>query len=363
MLPVLDLHTWTQWDQAHYLDIAQSGYQAFPCLPESGFNQGDWCGNAAWFPFFPLLIRVFILLFHKEYNEAYIGLLLSNAFFLILLLFVLPLLSKDIGCKQKPTNILYRSLFFVFFPSSIFFHANYPLSLALCAGALSLHLVFKNKALISIPLSFIASIAYPPMLVLTAPIAIYGACMLFPLRTKKVKPLHVLNWVLCASAPCLSYYIAQIYIDLNTRIPYSFKLVGEKYGHGLHNPFYAFKSVLIRASTLNEFSSLQTVFLAFVVVCLIVNYLTTSHNSSAFQPHSLTSKDISMLSFICAFLIIPMVVGGAVSTYRTESLSSLAMVIMSDKYISNNAFRFLVLTLAATLSIASINLFLEGRLV
>jgi len=363
MLPVLDTYTWTQWDQQHYLDIARSGYRAFPCLLESGFNQGDWCGNAAWFPFFPLLIRGLSLLLHKQDNEVYIGVIVSNVFFLLLLLYAMPLLSQDIGCKQKGNNILFRSLFFALFPSSIFFHSNYPLSLALCAGALSLHFIFNNKPLISIPLSFISCVTYPPMLVLTAPIGIYGLCMLSPLKIKKAKPLHLLSWSLCVATPCLSYYIAQIYIDLNTGISHSFKLVGEKYGHGLHNPINAFKSVLIRASKLNEFSSLQTVFLVLVVVSITVCYLISNHKRPYSHSYLIRPKELAMCSFMCSFLILPMVVGGAVSTYRTESLSSLAIVIMSDKYISNNTLRFLILTTAATLSTASLSLFLEGRLV
>lgn len=263
---ILNLQTWTQWDQSHYLDIATSGYRAFPCTQESGFNPGDWCGNASWFPFYPLLIRAVFHLFHCDLNPVLIGLVISNIFFLITLLYVLPLLSDDLRCGQKKGNIIFRNVFFILFPSSIFFHANYPLAIALCAAGLSLHLVYNQKPLRSIPLSFIACISYPPMLILSVPLLIYCVNIIVKSQLYKTKPCYLFNSILCVSAPCLSYLIAQLYIDLNTGVSRSFALVGEKYGHGIHNPIYALKSILIRAKELNEFSSLQTIFLTLIIV-------------------------------------------------------------------------------------------------
>src|SRR5215470_6342274 len=43
-----------RWDSAHYLDIADHGYDLHHCdtrvRDESLYTGNDWCGNAGWFP-------------------------------------------------------------------------------------------------------------------------------------------------------------------------------------------------------------------------------------------------------------------------------------------------------------------------
>ena len=43
--------TWARWDSGLYEQIARNGYTLFPC------GDGTWCGNAAWFPAYPWLVR------------------------------------------------------------------------------------------------------------------------------------------------------------------------------------------------------------------------------------------------------------------------------------------------------------------
>ncbi len=45
--------TWAYGDPALYVDIARRGYNLFPCGPAPT----EWCGNAAWFPAYPWLVR------------------------------------------------------------------------------------------------------------------------------------------------------------------------------------------------------------------------------------------------------------------------------------------------------------------
>ena len=252
------------------------------------------------------------------------------------------------------------------FRSSIFFHANYPLSLSLCAAGLSLHLVYRHKPLISIPATFISCVSYPPMLILSVPLAIYSINIYSRRKLYELQPLQIFYWLLCAFTPCLSYLLAQFCIDINTGVLNSFTLVGEKYGHGVYNPLFAFKSVLIRFSSFNEFSSVQTIYLGLILACIAstvpLSFL-AGKSENYDKPRLLEPKDLSLFAFACLFIVLPMIVGGAVSTYRTESLSAIAIVILCDKYISNNLLRASILAASATLSAISIKLFLEGRLV
>jgi hypothetical protein len=43
--------TWARWDSGLYEQIARSGYTLFPC------GDGTWCGDTAWFPAYPWVVR------------------------------------------------------------------------------------------------------------------------------------------------------------------------------------------------------------------------------------------------------------------------------------------------------------------
>ena len=53
--------SWRRWDSGHYLDIARKGYEYFSCARFGGRAQ-DVCGNAAWFPLYPWLLRPLLAL-------------------------------------------------------------------------------------------------------------------------------------------------------------------------------------------------------------------------------------------------------------------------------------------------------------
>ncbi|HEY1416701.1 MAG TPA: hypothetical protein VGF41_02315, partial [Myxococcaceae bacterium] len=58
--------TWRRWDSGHYLDIAARGWELFSCAWLGGRPQ-DACGNSAWFPLYPWLLRPLIALgLHRE---------------------------------------------------------------------------------------------------------------------------------------------------------------------------------------------------------------------------------------------------------------------------------------------------------
>ena len=53
--------SWRRFDSVHYLGIATRGYEYFSCARLGG-PAGDACGNAAWFPLYPWLLRPFLAL-------------------------------------------------------------------------------------------------------------------------------------------------------------------------------------------------------------------------------------------------------------------------------------------------------------
>jgi len=53
--------SWNRWDSGHYLAIATKGYEYFSCARIGG-RPTDACGNAAWFPLYPWLLKPWIAL-------------------------------------------------------------------------------------------------------------------------------------------------------------------------------------------------------------------------------------------------------------------------------------------------------------
>jgi Gpi18-like mannosyltransferase len=101
------LAVWGRWDAVHYLDIATHGYQGT---------------NMAFFPLFPLLIRIVGSL---AANHLVAGLLISNVSFFFGLLFLYKLLQREYDRAVARRAIFYVSIF----PTAVYFAAVYTESL------------------------------------------------------------------------------------------------------------------------------------------------------------------------------------------------------------------------------------------
>lgn len=53
--------SWVRWDARHYLAIATTGYEYFSCARIGG-RPWEACGNAAWFPLYPWMLRPLVAL-------------------------------------------------------------------------------------------------------------------------------------------------------------------------------------------------------------------------------------------------------------------------------------------------------------
>jgi len=128
---------WGNFDGVHYLRIAQDGYKA-------AYSQ-------AFFPVFPVLIRLFSFIFPKDFSLNttlytdpsffYSGLILSNVFFLS----SLYLLFKLINIDFKKDIAFLSVIFLLAFPTSFYFGAIYTESLFLLLSVLSVYLIRSNK--------------------------------------------------------------------------------------------------------------------------------------------------------------------------------------------------------------------------
>lgn len=111
-IPFLD--GWTRWDGAWYVSIATQGYYFNP----------DEQSNVAFFPLYPLTVRLFMFIFKNPYIS---GIIVSNLAFLAGSYFFYKLLYDHLLREKDKTFWSIASL--IFFPYSFFFSAVYSESL------------------------------------------------------------------------------------------------------------------------------------------------------------------------------------------------------------------------------------------
>ena len=130
--------SWARWDSAHYLSIAQRGYEFFSCARLPGYDPAEWCGTAAWMPGYPLAIRA---LTYTGLSLPAAGALLSAAAGVAALGLVW---NAFLSAKPTLPNCL-TLLLAAFFPGHIYDHAIFPVSLFIVLQLLSLHAYAREQ--------------------------------------------------------------------------------------------------------------------------------------------------------------------------------------------------------------------------
>ena len=145
------LNAWAQYDARAYLDIAQNGYNA----------QFPGGGNYAWYPLYPLLIKIFSFI---GYDLS--AFLISNIASFIAIFYLFRLVKEEFGNKIAKKTILYLS----FFPTVYFLTAMYAESMLLMLTVMSFYYAKKDKWIHACVLGLFASMT-----------RIQGALLFFPI--------------------------------------------------------------------------------------------------------------------------------------------------------------------------------------
>ncbi len=120
------LEIWNRWDTRHYIEIAKNGYDAGKEF------------NIAFFPLYPMLIKIFTLIFRDYVLSA---LMVSNIAYIAASVFLYKLVLKDFSEKIAFRTVFYLSIF----PTAYFLHAGYCESLLLFLSIASLYYARKEK--------------------------------------------------------------------------------------------------------------------------------------------------------------------------------------------------------------------------
>lgn len=117
-----------RWDSQWYLSIAEHGYESYRCIERYSWFPDVWCGNTAWFPGYPMAIRLVSAL---GPTPELAGIIVSEASLLGVMLVVWQLLGTQLNRNSGPAMALAAV-----FPGSIYFHSVFPVSLCLLGLAL-----------------------------------------------------------------------------------------------------------------------------------------------------------------------------------------------------------------------------------
>jgi hypothetical protein len=166
--------SWCRFDCAHYVRIALHGYELAPCFADS-HDAGLWCGNAAWLPGYPLLIRAVHSLGVPPRGAAVFVAGVSALLTLVLLWHILRPRPGTVGGPATPTfaAALLALALAAFFPGGLYAHAIYPLGPFGLATVLSLWMAARGRAVAAGIAGAAAAFTYPPGLAL-APVLAAG---------------------------------------------------------------------------------------------------------------------------------------------------------------------------------------------
>lgn len=147
-LPIVNL--FSRWDGGQYAAIAVSGYA-------SGNNPlvAQW----AWFPLYPffmgIVARLFFVILTQFEAAMLAGFLISNSLFFVSLMIFYKLSEKIL--KDKKLALL-SSLFFAFWPGSLFYSCIYSESLFMTFALGAFYFLEKEKTIESTLLGFLAAL-------------------------------------------------------------------------------------------------------------------------------------------------------------------------------------------------------------
>jgi hypothetical protein len=292
-----------RWDAGTYVDIAQYGYYLYPCtdhpeMVEPDTPAGAWCGNAGWFPIYPMLTRALHVTGIPYDVSAYalsLGALLGS--------FVL--LWRLLEFRQ-PLLIALAALL----PGAVYHHLTYPISLATLALLGAVAALRARSWPWAAACAALGAAAYPNtgLLVLVVPVAV---AVLWRRWVPAVAAFLVgaAGWVFTA-----------VVFRLDTGRWDAYFLIQKKYGNGVHNPLATANRLLAGSARLDsKLSFLAALVLSALVVLAFYRVRPPQRTESAI-----------LVALTLGLLVIPLIAGPSVSAYRSHALLMPGVLALRD---------------------------------
>jgi len=310
--PFAPITTWARQDSFLYLSIARHGYTLGICSELNQHIDGAWCGNSGWFPAYPWIVGG---LHQLGLPLAGTALAISWLAGLGTLIVLWRAFLAGRGALGAGVALCYAA----FAPGLVYTYADFPLSLVTFSAVVSLALLQRRRWLASGIAAAVAALAYPIGLAVAPAGAVWVLTERGAARRERLRRLALV------AGPSLlglaGFALAQ---RLETGRWNAYLLAQQKYGHQVrdpltangtavrmfvHSPFLARPS-LADLDQLASASSLQTLLVAFVVVCVVVELAVR---------RGATVRDDTLIAVWAVLAWLLLYAGSQVHTYRGET--------------------------------------------
>ena len=189
---------WTHWDGRWYLDIAMNGYFVMDDIQE-------YYSNVAFFPLFPMLVKLISLVFPKALvsQSVYllIGLIINNLFLIIGLYFLYRLSDDFFHSESLNKGII---VLFMAYPAAFYFSCFYTESLFFLLAVLCLYSAKQARWPLTALFAALLSITRPQGILILIPVAILlGQSIQWKWRRFPINAL----WLLAVPIPLCFHFL------------------------------------------------------------------------------------------------------------------------------------------------------------
>jgi hypothetical protein len=298
----LDPATWTKWDGAQYLSIATHGYQFVSCAVTGEYTPKDWCGNCCWLPGYPLLVAGVMRLHVQPVHAA---LAVSAVFHLG----TLWLLWNELLDRKVTFSNVVVLLIGAFFPSFVFQHAAFPISMCTFFLTLSIVCAVREKWLGCGLAGAVAAFTYSTGVMLAAVLGVWILIKYWPRSSRDLAPV-ARRLALSSGLTAVGFGLVLVAHHFLVGTWNAFFKIHAHYGHGVHNPVVTMMSQLNIAADRQILTGIEV--LLFVPIAIGMIHATEQHRQMGERLDSL------LVVYLLVFWLFPLVIGGEV-TNRAEA--------------------------------------------
>jgi Gpi18-like mannosyltransferase len=316
------------FDGLHYVLIAKNSYSQF---------------EQAFFPLYPLLIRFLSPLFFN--NQLLAGLIISNVSFLLGLWFFVKYLKIG-NLKSK----IWSLIFLILFPTSFFFGAVYTEGLFFLLVILSLYFLKKNKYLLVIFFTFLASLT-----------RLMGIFLIIPIIFNFIEKNKRKKLLLLVFAPILGLGLYCFYLLKTTGDPLYFLTTQPLFGANRSTHLIFLPQVYWRYFKIFFTAALNSRYFTSVIEFLIFTFVFGILTLDLIKNCKLKIINWGMVGlnlFSFSNLILPTLTGTFSSIPRYSLLSISFFIYLSE--IKNNFIKTSILIIFFLLHIILLGLFRQG---
>jgi hypothetical protein len=289
--------SWKRFDSVHYLGIATTGYEYFSC-ERLGGPASETCGNAAWFPLYPWLLRPLIALgLAPETAGAAVAAVAALGMLLVL---------WNVFLRHRGLRGWLLLAMAAVFPGTVYQHAIFPTSLALLGLLLAASFVDRGRwALAGIAGAGVA-LSYVTGVLVSIPNGVTAL-----LRTRAIRPA-----LLAAGVAASGFLVVLVLHQLLLGHWDAFYWIHRKGFPAMARPLDAFVAVVDPAFHAVNHRHRMIAAQALTVAVLVLLGVGTAWTRRRALGAARTWAVVAAL----VFWIFPLLVGRGVSLYRSDAL-------------------------------------------